>query len=287
MSFFQSQDGTQLHERVWPVDGRALAVVLIVHGYGEHIGRYDQTARDLNQSGFQVRGFDLRGHGQSGGARGHCLRFGEYLEDLEAAVVRARAEGMPLYLLGHSFGALISSHYAMDHANQLAGLVLTSPFFALALPVPAPKVWAGKLFSKLLPTLALPTGLKGTDVSRDPDVQRLYDSDPLNNKKATARWFTESQEAQVTLLQRASRMTLPLLMVAGGADPVAAAPHARVVFDHFGATDKTLRMLDGQLHEVLNELPEDRQKTIREIAEWLRAHAQNAPAGADGKLRAG
>jgi alpha-beta hydrolase superfamily lysophospholipase len=287
MSFFQSQDGTQLHERVWPAEGQALAVVLIVHGYGEHIGRYDQTARDLTKSGFAVRGFDLRGHGQSGGVRGHCLRFGEYLEDMEAAVTRARGEGLPLYVLGHSFGGLITSLYALDHGAALAGLVLTSPFYALALPVPAPKVWAGKLFSRLLPALALPSGLKGSDVSRDPEVQKAYDADPLNNKKATARWFTEGRRAQAEVLARAPQLSVPLLMVAGAADRVAAAPHARVVFDHFGSADKTLRMLDGQYHEVLNEPPDDRKKTVREIAEWLRAHAQNAPAGADGKLRAG
>src|ERR1700742_860752 len=103
MSFFQSRDGTQLHERVWPAEGQPLAVVLIVHGYGEHIGRYDQTARDLNKNNLTVRGLDLRGHGQSGGVRGHCLHFTEYLDDVEAAVTRARGEGPPLYLLGHSF----------------------------------------------------------------------------------------------------------------------------------------------------------------------------------------
>jgi alpha-beta hydrolase superfamily lysophospholipase len=287
MSFFQSRDGTQLHERVWPAEGPALAVVLIVHGYGEHIGRYDQTARDLNKSGLTVRGLDLRGHGQSGGVRGHCQRFGDYLDDVEAAVTRARAEGLPVYLLGHSFGGLIGSLFAVDKGSLLAGLVLTSPFFELALPVSAPKIWAGKVFSKLLPALALPTGLTGADVSRDPEVQRAYDADPLNNKKATARWFTEASAAQAEILARAAQVTLPLLMVAGAADRVAKAAHARVVFDHFGSTDKTLRMLDGQYHEVLNEPADDRSKTVREIAEWLRAHAQTAPIGADGKLRAG
>src|SRR5437879_12521189 len=114
MSFFQSRDGTQLHEETWPAQGKPLASVVIVHGYGEHIGRYDETGRALAAAGFSVRGFDFRGHGQSAGVRGFCNRFSEYVDDLEAAVTRARAEGLPVFLLGHSFGALVAPHYAIQ-----------------------------------------------------------------------------------------------------------------------------------------------------------------------------
>lgn len=303
MSFFQSRDGTQLHERVWPAEGPAYAVVVIVHGYGEHIGRYDQTARDLARTGLVVRGIDLRGHGQSGGVRGYCNRFDEYLEDVEGAVTRARGDGLPLFLLGHSFGGLVGAHYALKNPAGLEGMVLTSPFYKLALPVPPPKLWAAKLASRIYPKLSLPSGLKGADVSRDPDVVKAYDADPLNNKNATARWATESMAAQDTLLERAGQLQLPVLLVAGEADKVAYAPQSRIVFDRMGSTDKTLRMLAGQYHEVLNEPPADRNRTIGEIAEWLRAHVQpdatqgssngaskgsaNGARGADGKLRAG
>lgn len=283
MSFFQSRDGTQLHERAWPAQGQPRAVVVIVHGYGEHIGRYDATALALGAAGFTVRGFDLRGHGQSGGTRGFCRRFGEYLEDLDAEIVRARGESLPLFLLGHSFGGLIAAHWALAHPSELTGLVLTSPFFGLALAVPGAKVLAGKIASKIYPSLALPTGLKGADVSRDPEIQALYESDPLNNKNATARWFTETAAAQAELEQRAGEIKLPVLLIAGGADPVASTAQARRVFERLGAADKRLNVLDGQRHEVLNELLADRTRTVGEIAEWLQAHAR----ADDGKLRVG
>ncbi|HEY1587450.1 MAG TPA: alpha/beta hydrolase [Polyangia bacterium] len=286
MSFFQSRDGTQLHEETWPAAGKALASVVIVHGYGEHIARYDEAARAIAAAGFSVRGLDLRGHGQSGGVRGFCNRFDEYLDDVEAIVGRARAEGLPVFLLGHSFGALVAPHYALRHPTSIAGLVLTSPYWKLALAQPALKIWAGKLASIIAPKLALPAGLKGADVCRDPAIQAKYDADPLNNKNATARWFTESTTAQEQLLVRAPELTLPTLLLVGEADRIAAAPQARVVFERIGAEDKTLRMLAGQYHEVLNEPKPTRDQTVAEIVEWLRAHAAKASASSGEKLRA-
>ena len=287
MSFFQSRDGTQLHEEHWPAEGKAAAAsVVIVHGYGEHIGRYEETGRALASAGFSVRGLDLRGHGQSGGVRGYCNRFDEYLDDVDAIVARARAEGLPLFLFGHSFGGLVVPFYVLHHPTAVAGMVLTSPYWQLALPQPAPKIWAGKIASFIAPKLALPTGLKGSDVCKDPELQAKYDADPLNNKNATARWFTESTAAQAELVVRAPELTTPTLLLVGAADRVAAAPQARVVFERLGSKDKTLRMLEGQYHEVLNEPRPTRTETVREIVEWLRAHASQGAAGSGGKLRA-
>ena len=286
MSFFQSRDGTQLHEETWPAAGKATASVVIIHGYGEHIARYDEAARAIAAAGFSVRGLDLRGHGQSGGVRGFCNRFDDYLDDVDAEVGRARAEGLPVFLLGHSFGALVAPHYALRHPTSIAGLVLTSPYWKLALAQPALKIWAGKLASIIAPKLALPSGLKGADVCRDPAIAAKYDADPLNNKNATARWFTESTTAQEQLLVRAPELTLPTLLLVGEADRIAAAPQARVVFERIRSKDKTLRMLAGQYHEVLNEPKPTRDQTVAEIVEWLRAHASKASASSGEKLRA-
>ncbi len=286
MSFFQSSDGTQLHEQTWPAAGTPRAAVVLVHGYGEHIGRYDETARALAAAGFSVRGYDQRGHGQSGGVRGFCRRFGEYLEDLGLVVERARGDKLPVFVLGHSFGALVAPHFALQHPTALAGLVLTSPYWKLAMAVPPAKVLAGKIASGLFPKLALPSGLKGADVTRDPEIAALYDRDPLNNKNATARWFTEATAAQEDLVARAPQLTVPVLLIAGEADKIAAASQARVVFERIGSKDKTLRMLAGQYHEVLNEPKPDRERTVAEIVEWLRAHASASANTDGGKLRA-
>src|SRR6202012_1361288 len=107
-----------------------------------------------------------------------------------------------------------------------------------------------------------------------------YDRDPLNNKNATARWFTESSAEQQAIVARAGELTLPVLMIPGEGDKIASAPQARVVFDRIGSKDKTLHMLPGQYHEVLNEEKATREKTVAEIVEWLRAHASQASGAA-------
>src|SRR5581483_3125752 len=189
-----SADGTSLHHSIWQADAPR-AVVALLHGYAEHIARYEHVARALNAAGITVHGCDLRGHGRSAGPRGHIDRFDDYLDDARALVTAARSEKLPLFVLGHSNGGLIATHHVLRQPEGIAGLVLSSPFFGLKLAVPAVKVMAARVASRVYPRLALPSGLHGADVSRDPTVQADYDRDPLNNKAATARWFTETMAA--------------------------------------------------------------------------------------------
>jgi alpha-beta hydrolase superfamily lysophospholipase len=290
MANFAAPDGTSLHEVVWPASGQnAKGTVVLLHGYGEHILRYEHVAKALNAVGFEVRGLDLRGHGQSGGHRGFCLRFSEYLDDLHAFLERARASASgPLFIVAHSFGALVTTEYLLTRKpSNLTGVVLSSPFFKLKLDVPKVKVIAGRMMSRIYPKLGLPSGLKGADVSRDPEIAAAYDRDPLNNKSATARWFTETSAVQDTLLARGSDLSgwkLPTLFLVGAADKIADAQRAEEVFGRLGAPgqiDKTLRMLTGQYHEVFNEPAAEREKTLAELTGWLDAHCAQA-----GKLRA-
>jgi alpha-beta hydrolase superfamily lysophospholipase len=286
MSFFQSSDGTQLHERIWPAEGQARASVVLVHGYGEHIGRYDEVGRGLAAAGFNARGYDQRGHGQSGGVRGYCDRFQQFVDDLALVVERAGDGQLPVFILAHSFGALVAPFFALQHPTALAGMVLSSPWWKNAVVVSPAKVLAGKIASRLYGKLALPSGLKGADCTRDPELAALYDRDPLNNKNATARWYTEATAAQQDLVARAPQVTTPVLVMAGEADKLSDATQAPIVFERLGSKDKTLRMLPGQYHEILNEPRPTREQNLAQMVEWLRAHASATHPATGGKLRA-
>jgi alpha-beta hydrolase superfamily lysophospholipase len=286
MSFFQSSDGTQLHERIWPAEGQARGAIVLVHGYGEHIGRYDEVGRGLAAAGFNVRGYDQRGHGQSGGVRGYCDRFQQFVDDLALVVERARDGQLPVFILAHSFGALVAPFFALQHPTALTGMVLSSPWWKNAVVVSPGKVLAGKIASRLYGKLALPSGLKGADCTRDPELAALYDRDPLNNKNATARWYTEATAAQQDLVARAPQVTTPILVMAGEADKLSDATQAPIVFDRLGSKDKTLRMLASQYHEILNEPRPTREQNLAQMVEWLRAHASATHPATGGKLRA-
>jgi alpha-beta hydrolase superfamily lysophospholipase len=284
MANFSASDGTNIYEKVWNASGTPIGSIALLHGFGEHIGRYEHVAAALSAGGFHVRGSDLRGHGQSGGTRNHCDRFGQYLDDLGVLITRVResARDLPVFVVAHSFGGLIATRYLIDRPDGITGVMLSSPYYGLKLQVPAIKVIAGKVMTKIWGSFSQPNGLMGKDCSRDPEVARAYDADPLNTKKATARWFTETADAQAFVVANAQRLTLPLLMMAGGDDRLVDTAVSEQVFAKVGSTDKTLEVLPGQYHEIFNELAEDRKKTLQRVVTWLKEHAS----ASSGKLRA-
>jgi alpha-beta hydrolase superfamily lysophospholipase len=250
------------------------AVVGLLHGYAEHGERYGHVADAWAERGIATVAIDLRGHGRAEGRRGHCDRFEEYFDDAAELerLVREKQPDVPAILFGHSFGGLIAASVVERKAAPWRALLLSSPFFDVAKPVPALKRLAGRIASRIAPTLALPTGLKGKDVTHDAERARAYDSDPLVFPTATARWFTETQAAQARALARAPSLALPLLVVVGTADPIVSVPRAREFFDAAGSKDKTWDGREGLFHEVLNEVE---WKPIAErMGDWIVEHAQ-------------
>jgi alpha-beta hydrolase superfamily lysophospholipase len=231
------------------------AAVGILHGYADHAGRYAHVMEAWADSGIASVALDMRGHGRAAGARGYCSRFSDYLDDAAELswLLEQHAPGCPVFLYGHSFGGLVALHSVLAKPGAWKGLVLTSPFLALARRVPAAKRIAGRIASSVFPRFSLPTGLTGADVTHDAVKARDYDSDPLVFKRATARWFTEATAAQARAWTGAPALTLPLRIVVGGADPVAAVAASRRWFEAAGSADKTWDERPGLRHEVLNE----------------------------------
>ncbi len=239
-------------------DGAPKGAVLLTHGYGEHSGRYDEVVAGWTARGLLVATWDLRGHGHSEGPRGHVAHFSDYVRDaielldaLDADVAWHAAS--PPVVFGHSLGGLITAHVALAAPGRMRGVALSSPFFGLALSVPAAKRIAGRLMSRLVPTFGLPTGLKGADLTHDEAIAHAYDVDPLGVKNATARWFTEATAAQAEAFERAPELRLPLLCLHGGADKVASVEASEAFVARASSKDKRHERIAGRYHEILNE----------------------------------
>jgi alpha-beta hydrolase superfamily lysophospholipase len=270
MATLRTGDGLMLHLQRWPAPGTARGTVQIVHGLGEHIGRYAALAAALNANGWHVVGHDQRGHGQSEGPRGNGGH--NLLVDLAAVIDHLRGEGRHI-LLGHSLGGLIAARFVAESlrsdasrwVREVDGLVLSSPALDIGLGRSRRALLA--LLSRLAPGLRLGNGLKPEWISRDPDVVCQYRDDPLVHNRVTPRLVRFMVDAERLVRSRADQWQLPTLLLWAGADRcvrpagsaafAAAAPRAAI----------TAHAFPQLYHEIFNE-PE-RDQVIAELCAWL------------------
>ncbi|HZU82868.1 MAG TPA: alpha/beta hydrolase [Polyangiaceae bacterium] len=252
--------------------GDPVAAAGLVHGYGEYGARYERVMDAWAERGIASFALDLRGHGRAEGRRGYCRRFEDYIDDVAELerLTQSSTRGVPMFLFGHSFGGLVAASFAAARPGPWRGLMLSAPLLAIAMDVPPLKRLAGKLASRLLPTLALPNGIRSEDITHDAELARAYEKDPLVFHIATARWFSEVGRAQRRAFDRASSLRIPLYVVMGTEDRIASYERARALFDAAGAIDKTWDSRPGLFHEVLNE-PEWRAIAGR-LADFMLAH---------------
>ncbi|WP_395703839.1 lysophospholipase [Aquabacterium sp.] len=277
MPTLQTGDGLALHLRHWPVRDGARGTVLIVHGLGEHIGRYAHVVEHLNRCGWQVTGYDQRGHGASGGQRGAIAAADSLLADLGAVIDALRQlQPGPLVLLGHSMGGLVAGRFVAEAlaeapapwSRAVEALVMSSP--ALDPGMNAFQKGLLAVLGPLMPNLAVGNGLDPRWVSRDPAVVRAYRRDPLVHDRITPRLARFIVEAGARVIADAPRWQLPTLLLYAGADRcvaprgsdafAAAAPPGVLVHQRY----------EGLAHEIFNE-PEQAQ-VLADLARWLSAH---------------
>ena len=266
----RAPDGTRVFWRhASPEGGKARARILIIHGFAEHSGRYGHALGGFAGHGIDAWAVDLRGYGKSDGGRGCIGSFDDYLADVGAMLAAAAPDRgtVPCFLLGHSMGGLVATRFLQEKPSGVRGLLLSSPFFRVRMPVPAVKRAAARVLSTFWPTFALPTNLDPSGLSRDPEVGRAYVADPLVLQKGTTRWFVETTRAQTVAFARAPELRLPVLLVHGAADPIVDPEASRELFDRLGSQDKTLRLWPELRHEILNE-PE-KEQVLGLMIEWV------------------
>jgi alpha-beta hydrolase superfamily lysophospholipase len=248
------------------------ASVIIVHGLGEHSGRYDNVVNHLVPLGYALYGFDHIGHGKSGGEREFVEQFDDFRQTLTIFKnkVRTWQPGKPIFLLGHSMGGLIATEYLINHSGDFQGAVISAPAISVPDNISQMTVIAGKILSKLAPKMGI-MALDANMISRDPQVVRAYVNDPLvHHDKTTARLSAELLEAIMSVDNQIEKISVPLIIVQGSKDALANPKGSKKLHERAGSPDKTIKIYSGLYHEVFNE-PE-REMVLRDVADWLDAH---------------
>jgi alpha-beta hydrolase superfamily lysophospholipase len=260
----------------WRREPGAIAQVVLVHGFGEHSGRYHPLTDFLCSRGFNVCSFDQRGHGRSSGLYGHIDRFGDYEDDLRRVVAMAKAHGpAPLFLIGHSMGGLITLRYLAGNPSGIAGAVVSAPLLGFAVRIPRLKLAIGRASALIAPKMRMANEINPANLSRDPEVGRAYAEDPLVRRVVSARWFSEATRAMESIRAAVPSITAPVLILHGTQDRLAAVDATRAVFGLIGSRDKQLKIYPGFYHELFNE-PE-KQDIFQTVGDWLSARLRSSP----------
>jgi len=271
---FKATDGTEFLVRGWEPNARPKALVALVHGLGEHAGRYEHVAQALTDAGYALVGFDLRGHGKSGGIRGHFPSLDIVMQDIKGFFVflTERYPDIPHFLYGHSLGGLLVLSYALKNPRGLRGVIASSAGLRSPIHEQKAKLILAKVLGSLLPTVLLPSELEVAAISRDQNVIDVYNKDPLVHDRISLAFGKTGLSATDYVWNHAGEFSPPLLLMHGTSDRITYS-HGSENFAKLAAkknADVTLKLWDGLYHELHNE-PEQ-QQVLRFMIDWLDKH---------------
>jgi alpha-beta hydrolase superfamily lysophospholipase len=274
-SQWEAKDGTSFFAQGWePEKKKPKAFIGLIHGLGDHTSRFTHVGHAMTEAAYAMAGFDLRGHGRSGGARGHAPSLDAYMQDIRRFFqeMTPRYPQIPHFLYGHSLGGLLVLAYAIQYGSGLRGVMVTGAALRDFLQEQKAKLALVKLLAPILPTMSIHSGLDMTALSHDPAIIEAYRNDPLVHYSVTPGFGRAGLDAIDLCFARAKEFPVPLLMIHGKADkityPSGSAEFANLVREAGG--DVTLKLWDDLYHEVHNE-PE-KAEVFRFMTEWLEKH---------------
>jgi acylglycerol lipase len=265
---FIGKGGTEIFFQNWCVDSPR-GVLVIAHGVGEHSGRYDHIVDELKGKRISVYALDQRGHGRSGGKRGHVDSFMDYVDDLKLFIdiIQEENNSIPLVLLGHSMGGVVACKYALAHSEDLSGLILSSPGLSPSQEVPGWKKTLVMFLSSYLPRTGFPVGIDPKLLSHDPDVVEAYENDRFVHSQITAKWATEFTKNGQECLNRALELRMPILALHGKDDMIVDYRATEKIYHNASSLNKELYLFKGLYHETMNEI--EYKKVIQIISRWI------------------
>ena len=266
---WKTKDNLHIYSKEWSPEIQPKAIICLIHGLGEHVGRYEHVGKVLVDAGYTLLGADLRGHGNSEGQRGHSPSYESFMQDIDGLLHEAnkRYPGVPLFLYGHSLGGILVLYYALQRKPAIQGVISTGAAMKTALTEQKFKVFLAKLLGSIMPTGSLASGLDPKSLSLDPKVVEAYIHDPLVHNRMTFAMGKNSMIAIDWIYTHAREFDLPLLMMHGVEDklgyPAGSQQFAKLVPEGLC----TLKLWDGFAHEIHNE-PE-KADVFKVMVEWL------------------
>lgn len=267
---FKTGDGLEIYYRLWKAENPKAAFV-IVHGVGEHSARHAEAALFFNNIGMNVYAADLRGHGHSGGKRGHINSFQEYLSDLASFldIVIQKEKDKKIFLLGQSLGGLIALYFVLQYKNKhgIFGVIACSPSLGIILPIPVWKKSMARILSRFWPSLTMKDkSLSAEYLSHDKEVGEAYDKDPLVHRFRSARFYTELVKAMELVKSSAERIDAPVMLLQGTDDMIVSKTATEDFFKGLGSSNKQLKLYEGFYHEPMHEI--GKEKALSDIILW-------------------
>ena len=265
--YLKAKAGNEIYYKVDRVENPK-GVVLINHGFAEHIGRYDYLANKLNENGYTVYRYDLRGHGRSGVEKGHINSYREFIDDCEEMVDLIKSkEDKELFMLGHSMGGMVTLIYGIENPDTLRGQIFSGPGVG-ELPAAQGIMKIGvKLASKIMPKKMMANPVSD-DICSDPAVVQAYKEDPLVLREASFNFYKEFSVDAIAYAQaNKSKYTYPCLITHGEEDKVVPKEISEDLYKTIASKDKDLIIYEGLYHEILNEKSKD--QVIMDMVSWL------------------
>lgn len=269
---FEGINACKLSYKTWAPEGQPKAVLIIVHGAGEHIDRYQNVVNGLEESGYALAGYDQRGHGRSEGQRGRINSWNEYRGDLGEFIKMTMQmfPDTPQFILGHSLGSLVVLDYLLYHQEGLSGAILSGTSLDPVDAAPPVQKFLAQLLFGIYPTFSLKIPLPGKSFSRDTQVVMAYDQDPMVYWERTARWGAESLKAIERIKNNTDQIKIPVLLLHGEQDLLVSAEGAQRYCERLSTADKTMRIYPETLHEAHNDL--DHRTVVADMVQWIAGH---------------
>jgi alpha-beta hydrolase superfamily lysophospholipase len=265
---WKSNDGLEMYAQSWEPDGTPKAVVCLIHGLGEHSGRYVHVGKALTDAGLALAAFDLRGHGKSGGPRGHTPSFDAFMDDIEAFQKQLDEcfPVLPRFLYGHSLGGILVLNYVLRRKSDFVGVISTAAGLRTSLEEQKAKVTMARILGTLIPSVAISSGLDPATISRNKEVVDKYVNDPLVHDKMSLGFGKLMLSVLPWTFEHAREFSLPLLIMHGTEDKLGY-PRGSEEFASHVKQNCTVKLWDGLYHEIHNE-PEQNE-VLAYMIDWM------------------